>query len=433
MPMLAALTCLVACQGIDPELATRYFDDAAELSERDGGALWGHELYGPMLFLDGASGTMVANEPDPGDRLSPAGFVFTGPLGEGLGLANTAQSWGGISWTTVMWPLPAERTDRCRLLAHEMTHRLQPRLGACRFAQTPCEHLDERDGRLLLRLEMRALAAALGAEGEARAQALVDALAARARRHALFPAAHDREVALESNEGVAEYTGVKLCGLDPAAQRRHAAARLRGAEGERTFARSFAYATGPAWGLLIDAAEEAAGVETWRAGFTGTIAFHQRLMEVARLAPPEDLARAVTEALERHDGAALVSQEDERARARDAQIAADRARLVDGPVLVLDATGAVSFQFDPYAVRSLPGIGEVYDVFTASDAWGALEVTAGGLLLLRDEAGSVTGLRVPLPAAVEGGQVTGEGWSLRLAEGWRLLEGARPGDRRAAR
>src|SRR5262249_57866774 len=71
-------------------------------------------------------------------------------------------------------------------------------------------------------------------------------------RRSRFPGSAAEEDGLERNEGLAEYTGVVVGLRDPAA-RVDAALRdlARGAE-VRSFVRSFAYATGPALGLLLD-------------------------------------------------------------------------------------------------------------------------------------------------------------------------------------
>ncbi|MCZ2970966.1 hypothetical protein NYY93_28515, partial [Acinetobacter baumannii] len=84
-------------------------------------------------------------------------------------VANTAIDWSGTRWTQLLWPLPQDDARRRTLLAHEMFHRLQPALPIARPAEGGNDHLDTLDGRYLLQLEWRALAAALSAnDGDAR-------------------------------------------------------------------------------------------------------------------------------------------------------------------------------------------------------------------------------------------------------------------------
>src|SRR5207302_4350398 len=118
-------------------------------------------------------------------------------------------------------------------------------------------HLDTLEGRYWLQLEWRALRAALLREGDDRRTAIEDALRFRGYRRSLFKEAATEERALEMHEGLAEYTGVKLCGLTDAEQVLYAAGLLERRPSEySTFVRSFAYVSGPAYGLLLDSASK---------------------------------------------------------------------------------------------------------------------------------------------------------------------------------
>ncbi len=434
VPWLATPAARLAsvADGIDPDAAARAFAEARAASERDDGALWGEALYGRMLFVHPASWTMIANRADPDGVLEEvADGVFAGPIADGIGIANTAQDWQGVSWTTVIWPLPGAERDRVRLLVHELVHRVQPSFGTCAFPAAANVHLDTGGGRAWLRLEWRALAAALRAtDADARRGAVADALVFRAARHAVYPDAHDAEVALESNEGVCEYTGYVLA--EPADVRAGAvAARLSGSERADRHARSFAYVSGPACGVLLDLADAArGGGASWRDGFAGTVDFGARLAAAYDVTLPDDPVARAKQRLAVYDGEQVLLEESDRERARQARIARYRERFVDGPVLELSATPSVSFTFDPYREENVPDLGQVYDTITATDAWGRLAVSSGGALLLRDGDGRVSAFRVPAPAdaAASAATLHGDGWTLELADGWSLAPGARAGD-----
>src|SRR4051794_35256182 len=97
-----------------------------------------------------------------------------------------------------------------------------------------------------------ALERALRTTGPARRDAIADALLFRSYRRSLFPAAAKNETALELNEGLAEYTGVKLSSADLQEATLRADLILRQARNNPTFTRSFAYISGPAYGALLD-------------------------------------------------------------------------------------------------------------------------------------------------------------------------------------
>jgi hypothetical protein len=421
-----ALMCLMPCvigrapaveAPIADAAAHAVFEEADALCRSDDGALWGVSLCGPMMLVDAASRHVAASQQDAQGALSARGPIFVGQLPADAIVANTAVDWSGTRWTQLLWPLPRDDARRRTLLAHEMFHRLQPALSIASPAEGGNDHLDTLDGRYLLQLEWRALAAALSAnDGGIRRIAVADALAFRAERHRRFPAAAQEEAALELNEGLAEYTGVRIGNPTPAARIDAALHDLRARVDDRSFVRSFAYATGPAYGLLLDEASP-----RWR----GTLGPHARdlgtLLAQATRIDPAVGEPAVRAAALRYDGAALHRAETLRAQHRQAQIERNRARFVTGPVLRLDLR-RMRIQFDPNTVQPLPGSGAVYPTLRLTDDWGTLHVTDGALMQSDWKA-----VFVPAPAT-DGPFSQGDGWSLQLAPGWSVVAGARAGD-----
>jgi hypothetical protein len=403
-----------------PAPAAAVFGEAAAACERDGGALFNLPLCGPLLLVDASSRAVVGDRADSRGYLQPTPEgVWVGSLPTEVPAANTAVEWAGRRWSMLLWPLPADAAERTRLLAHEMFHRVQAELGLP-AAGTDCGHLGGGEGRFWLLLELRALAGALHATDPAAARAATaDALRFRARRHELFPAAAAAETALERHEGLAEYAGVALAWSEPAQRRQRVAARLEALPAEPSLVRSFAYTTGPAYGLLLDGA----GV-TWRRprGAEADVA----VLAAAALLPAagEDASGDLDEVARAWGAAAVRAEEAARERASAERLAAFRARLVDGPVLQLPLA-ATSISFDPGAVFPLGELGTVYPTVVLSDRWGVLRVRAGGALLAADW----TMATVPAPPSPDG-PLAGEGWTLQLAAGWSAAAGTRPGDLR---
>src|SRR5262249_36659367 len=147
-------------------------------------------------------------------------------------------------------------------------------------------HLASRDGRIWLRMEWRALREALIRDGDERRQAVADALVFRAYRRTLFAKANDAERRMELNEGLAEYTGFRLSGLPPAVLPDRAAVQLAQQEQEASFVRNFAYASGPAYGALLDAC----GLD-WRRGASFQLDLGNLLGSALKVQLPDDLAR----------------------------------------------------------------------------------------------------------------------------------------------
>lgn len=419
--LLLACATLPAMAAEDPipiPDARAVFAQAQSLCDADGGRLWGASLCAPIMLVDPKTRRIVAAQADANGALRTQDGVFVGVLPPDQNAANTAVEWSGTRWTQMLWPLPEDNGERGTLIAHELFHRLQPSLpiAAAKGGENP--HLDSLEGRYTLQLEWRALAKALQAENRAEKRAAAaDALAFRAERYRTFAEARTDEAALETNEGLAEYTGVMIGNATPQAR---VAAALRDLEihvDNASFVRSFAYATGPAYGLLLD--DFAPG---WRKHLNGTPAdLGTRLrdgagIEVAMGEP------ALAAAASRYDGTTLRAAETSREEKRQEQLKRNRARFVDGPVLTL-ALAHMSVQFNPSNLQPLDGVGTVYPTMRITDDWGTLEVDGGAVMRSDWKAVIVAAPKVP-----KGARIEGAGWKLDLKPGWTLTPGARDGD-----
>ncbi|HEY0139467.1 MAG TPA: hypothetical protein VGF48_01155 [Thermoanaerobaculia bacterium] len=356
---------LAAVLALDLTSALPAFQELDAMCKADGGRLWNRSLCGPTILVDPASRKALTRD--------QSGKIAEVTLPESLGIANTAVDWNGERWTMVMLPLPEDKVERRALLAHESFHRIQEELG---FPATgPANaHLDSLEGRYWLRMEWRALAAAMscGCEGDQRRDAIEDALIFRAKRQALFAAARAEEQQLEMHEGLAEHTGMALA--DPCLSRRmkSIAKKLDKGEKKEALVRNFAYASGPAWGALV---------EMKNAEWTREAKRGDDLAELARAAwglVPADATLAEKRA-ERYEGAKVREEELARDRKRVDKVAKLRARYVDGPLLVLPL-GQMQMQFDPNGLQPLEGVGTVYRTITLSDAWGKIVARDGALI-----------------------------------------------------
>ena len=402
---------------IDLALAAQYFREFDALCAEDGGQLWGASLCGPFLLVDPGTRAAVANRADADGNLKPRAGVFAGELPGDVGIANTAVEWGGRRWTMLIWwALSDDRGRRLSLMAHEAFHRLQPDLGLVAAGEMNA-HLDTADGRYWLQLEWNALQQALLAAGDDRLQAVVDALAFRAARRARFSAAAEREIPLEILEGLAEYTGMRLAGFSSAQVGEAVAARRRRDEG---LVRSFAYVSGPLYGYLLDGSGG-----DWRHRVT-PVTDLGTLLSGALETSAEPSGEPVAEASRRaaaYGGVALLASERERERQREARLAAWRAALIDGPVLIVDLGAVTSVTFDPRKVFPFGESQTVYPTRGLIAEWGVLTVDGGAIL---EDENTQRG-HVSL-VGVEEDFSAGDGWTLRLNEGWTVVPSERRGD-----
>jgi len=386
----------------DVMAASSAYRELQEICADDRGRLWGVDLCGPTIIVDPTTRGAWASESDSAGVLRNSGAGWVGVLPADAPMANTAVEWGGRRWIMLLAPLPANETDRRVLLAHEAWHRVQPQLGLAAQRGADALHLDDERARVWLRLEFRALATALRSRGRARENATREALMFRATRHAAYPNAAASEAALDRNEGLAAYTGVKLGAGDNADL--YAARTLDNFDSHEAYARAFAYASGPAYALILDRMDE-----NWRANLGASTPAD---LLVARLRPRFGNAGAFRRASESYNGASITAQERTRAQALAVRLASIRQAYAQGPRLELPLI-SMRMEFNPNQITPVPELGAFYGTLTIRDAWGELRTTEGAVI-------SSDFQRV-IAASPDQSGLQGPGWGLSLNAGYQLV------------
>lgn len=388
---------------VDQQRAAEFFKEAQALCERDSGRLWGVSICAPMVIGDARTQTFATSQPPP-----------DAPRPKLIGVLNGPIQWGDSMWAAMIWDTLAAKTPRAggAMLVHESFHIVQMRLGLG-VGTVSAEHLDSVDGRYWMRLEWRALARALRESGEPRTLAVREALAFRQARHARFPDKVESERALDINEGLASYTQAVLPAQSAADAIESALDELSAAEGGESFVRTFAYASGSAYGLLLDAASPG-----WTRKVRASDDLAALLMSALAIQPVGDAAAAAA----RYGGAELRAAEDQREQQRQARIAELRRQFLDGPVLVMPGGGGGLS--NSLGAVVIPDVGTIYfHAYRMTGEWGALEADKGVLV-------STDGRtrRLSAPVRRDDTTMSGDGWTLKLAPGWVVREGARRGD-----
>ena len=388
---------------VDQQRAQEFFKEAQALCERDGGRLWGVSICAPMVIGDARTQTFATSRPAP-----------DAPRPRLIGILNGPIKWGDTVWAALSWETIANVPPHVRnsMFLHESFHIVQRTPLGLAVGTNSAEHLDTVEGRYWLRLEWHALARALRDSGEARTLAIRDAVAFRQARYARFPDKVETERALDINEGLASYTGIVLAAASTSAAIASALDELTGQESGESYVRTAAYASGPAYGLLLDAASP---------GWTRTVRSSDNpallLLRALGVQPTAD----ATAAAARYGGAELRAAEERREQQRQARMAELRRRFVDEPILVMPGGGR-GFS-DSHGAVVIPDVGTIYfGEYHQTGDWGALDANKGVLI-------STDGRtrRLPAPVRGDGTSISGDGWTLKGAPGWVVRDGARRG------
>lgn len=387
---------------------TLYFNETRQATQQHIG-LWNKDLYGPLLMVDPETRHVYANVPDKAELLRLRNGIYQGVLPKEIPISNTDISWSGVHWAMVKLPLPGRKEDRTDLITHELFHVAQPSLGFD-LKREENIHLEDREGRIYLRLEMAALREALLSRRLARSEEhLRNALIFRKYRHLLFKGAEVSENSLELLEGLASYTGQMMSGRDKWQLRDYLLNRIAAFEELPSYVRSFAYETIPVYGFFlyqkdnnwnkkIDSESDLTGL------FSEAFGMDMRII----------LQTYVRQVAEEYNGRAIADEEQRRDISHSARIDLYRQKFLENPHLEI-RLGDIELSFDFQNVVPLDeDEGTVYLTIQISDQWGILTVDGGGALLRSDWRWVI----VSEPLEIQDNKVFGDGWIIELNEGY---------------
>jgi len=387
-----------------------YFNET-KIATQNNYELWNKDLYGEMLLVNPETRDIYANMPDDAGLLKKEGTIYKGILPNEINFANTAIDWNGKSWAMIMLPLPKDKQARINLLSHELFHKAQPSLGFV-INNVDNNHLDQKDGRIYLRLELEALEQAYLSESSVEMKKhLTDALIFRKYRNSLFPGSNTTENVLELNEGIAEYTGQIISGRNNEQKIENFEKSLSMFIGYPTFVRSFAYQTIPIYGfLLMDSKKD------WNKDITVQTNLIDYFIKAFNIKMPMDLHKSVIEMGDKYNCKTIVDEETKRDEINKKLISEYKTKFIEQPHFDIQLE-QMQFSFDPRNIMPLEDKGTVYPNIRITDKWGILTVESGALV-------SSDWKKVSLskPTDISDKRIIGEGWSLELEEGYKLLK-----------
>jgi hypothetical protein len=399
---------LMAQTGQYADTAAVYFDELKAATKKHE-HLWNYDLYAPVLLVNPTTRELFANMPDTAGILKNNGKIYSGVLPKTVNISNTSVQWSGQNWAMVMLPLSQNKNTRINLLTHELFHRAQRSLGF--FAYNPDNtHLDKKDGRIYLRLELEALKKAVKASSENEVKENIsDALAFRAFRYSQYPGADSTENLMELNEGICEFTGLMMSGRSKGQMKEYFIKRIDYFISSPSYLRSFAYETTPVYGYLLSAIKK-----DWNKKIKGKINLSNYFKKEFGISLPADLKKQVNAVTNKYRGDIIIKEEITRDIKNKKQIAEYQNKLIDSPHVELPLLN-MNMSFDYTKMVSLDKQGTVYPQIRITDNWGILEVEQGALI-----SANWNQVNISFPITIQGNKINGEGWKLELKEGYKL-------------
>ncbi|WP_104383028.1 hypothetical protein [Sphingobacterium sp. HMA12] len=365
--------------------------------------LWNKSLYGPTLLVDPKTRKIYANEGDQTGVLQHTAGVYTGILPQNVNISNTALEWNGKRWAMIMLPLPENSDDRINLLAHESFHRIQPELGF-ELNNANNNHLDEKDGRIGLRLEYEALKKALGSmQNKEIEKHLGNALFFRKYRQLQFEKAAENENLLEINEGIAEFTGIIASGRTDESVKSYLIRGMERSLKNRTFVRSFAYQTTPSYGYLLFKRDN-----SWNKDIDYSTDLTHYFIKKFAISVPSLTEKHFKDLAKEYNGKRIFEEENARDAENKRIIKEYKGKFVESPHFEI-MFEKMNYSFDPRTIVPIESDGTYYPSTRITDVWGILTVEKGALI-----SPDWKKISLSLPVSIDKNLVKGDGWILEL-------------------
>ena len=396
---------------LTPEKALEYFRKTEDICNSDNGKLWGKNLYGPLMFIDRTSRLIIANGPDEEGILKLSNGIYTGTYPKDMLISNTPQYFGGVLFAVA--PLPPEENEyNIKTIAlHSLFHRFQEMKGL-RSAGYNTNNMDEKQARLWIKLEWKALRKAIISEGAERNIALRDALIFRGANRELYQNDADDENHFENYEGLSTFTYTLLCTTSCEEFRNRLFENLDRIYEMQSYARSYGFIHGALYATLL----HEKGFD-FRIINTPNFDLGSAAKDLYSIELPE-FCRDVAGSIAINYDITSINEEEEKRLAEIREGLNKQVSIFTEKPVVFFQLESPYFDFEPENVHSLDTLGILYNSIRVSDSWGKLTVEKEGCLI----SNNFKNLRISAKGfKKERNRITGDDWNLILNDDWEII------------
>jgi hypothetical protein len=393
-----------------PQKAASYFKSVEELCYKDNGKLWGKNLYGPLMFVDRFSRRIYANMPDKDGLLKYKDGIYTGLYPKEWVIGNIYNDFGGVLFAIVPIP-PEDNAFRIETRAINELFKCFQKDRGLRPEIINTRHINQKNARLWLKLEWKALRNAINNTGDARLQALRDALIFRGARKELYTEFKIDENKSEVFEGLANFTSTFLYSKTDEEYKTRLLEQLDIVYGFQSYVFSFGSLNGTLYSyFLCEQGFDFLSISSQDVDL-GSIT-----RELYKIEMPEicrDIAGSIAM---NYDIDGIYREEDKREQDIKKRINEQVGIFIEKPVVYLELESPY-FGFEPEDVHPLDTLGTLYTTLRVADNWGKLSVDEGGCLV----SNNLKFLRITSKNIKDNKtQITGDGWTLLLNRDWKL-------------
>lgn len=393
------------------------------LLSNDNGKLWGGNIWHTDFLVLDFDNTIYTLNPLSGFKTTDSILYYSKMKKNELSFTNSVQEYKGKKYATI---LSSYLKDNGATLIHELFHTLQFKHEE--FNGNPVSYLDNYNARQWLRLEYEALRLTLQSinnkENSRKIKLhLNDALIFRKLRQAKYKEYLKNELELETLEGLANYTGIKLSGIENKYE--EAIDQINEREAAETYTRPFPYATGPAYGLIFDYLNI-----DWKKGLDVIYNF-LNIYETKIIKKEIALTNThISQAKKRNNFEKIHQEELSKKTNQEDLINFYTKMLIDSPTIsvtsidekygrMYNMNGTISLDKDRTIFSSIKGTAKSVEDF------GSFHIKNGELGktgILGTWIGDILKFTFPLPKRIEGNKIIGEFYELELNKGWVIVK-----------
>lgn len=402
---------------------------AKEILSKDKAKLWGESIWDENILILGFDNTIYSLKELPESETTD-GIIYFKKIPENtLGFSNSAQKFNGEEYAVVM---ENYLNDNSATIIHELFHILQNKHIS--LNGDPIKYLENFDAREWLRLEYQALRNALNSIIEnmdtAKVQTyLNDAVLFRKIRQTKYDSYLQKEIEIETCEGLANYTGHLLSTYPNKYEK--AIAELNEREQAKTYTRPFPYATGPAYGFLFDYLDI-----DWKDGLNKTYNFlkiyEEKVLKKAVITNNKNIELAK----KRNNYQQIHKEEVERKKEIERIEKYYTEMFINKPTLSVEFVGqAYGLTYNMYGTLFFKDKGMVYSMMKGIDGSGknfgnfstisGKELLGSSGILLSTDGNTLT---FPYPLEINGNKIIGEHYTIELNEGWEVAKDNKTGN-----
>lgn len=402
---------------------------AKEILLAENGKLWGNNIWSDNILVLGFDNTIYTIKPLQDSKTRDSIIYYKKIPKNTLGFSNAAQKYNGKEYAVV---LTNYLDDKSSTIIHELFHILQNKHIS--LNGNPITYLDNYDAREWLRLEYQSLKNALNAinlnkEKSEIEKYITDALLFRKIRQSKYKEYLQKEIEIETSEGLANYTGFILSTYTNKYEK--AISEINQREQAQTYTRPFPYATGPAYGLIFDYLKI-----NWKIGLDTTYNF-LKIYETKYLKKEIKINDEILKLAQQRSNYKEIHQQELDRKIKNEKIIKHYSDIfIQNPTLTVklvdnlygrtfDMNGTIVLKDKGIVFSMIKGVdGSRNNFGDFSTIKGKEKLGVSGVLYSFD--GTV--FTFPKPIEIEKNRIIGKYYEIELNEGWEVVKMNKKGD-----